>query len=38
LDDEQDLKKSNAASDKESFSGETNANADENKEVSESYL
>ena len=38
LDDEQALKKSNAASDKDSLSGDTNANADENKEVSESYL
>ena len=38
LDDEQTLKKSNAASDKDSISGETNANADENKEVSKTFL
>ena len=38
LDDEQTIKKSDAASDKDSHSGDTNVNADENKEVSESYL
>ena len=35
LDDEQTIKKSDAASDKDSHSGDTNVNADENKEVSE---
>ena len=38
LDDERTVKKSNAASDKDSLSGDTNVNADENKDVSESYL
>jgi len=38
LDDEQTPKKSNAASDKDSISGETNSNADENKEVSKTFL